>query len=155
MIQTSSYWQQLLASVLAEKIGSGGFTGPLNGLTLFLFSNQLLLSPQTAFGDLTESTWSGYARYANLGWGAPILQPDGTYTILSALVTFSASAVSTFVPGLVWGWGLIDTASTPHLIMAEQFSQPVAITNPGDGFGLVIEFNVLPLNQNSFGQVLA
>ena len=72
MIQTSSYWQQLLASVLAEKIGSGGFTGPLNGLTLFLFSNQLLLSPQTAFGDLTESTWSGYAlRQPRMGGAHP------------------------------------------------------------------------------------
>jgi hypothetical protein len=155
VIVTTKYFNQLLASILAEKISSGGFAGPLNGLSLALVSNQLLLTPNNVWTDLTESAFSGYARYANLGWGVPILQPNGTYTILSQLVTFTAVAASAFVQGNVWGWALIDGAAAPNLIAAEQFQQPVPINAPGVGFGLAIEFNVLLPNPASFGQVLA
>lgn len=155
VIVTTKYYNQLLASFLATKTTSGGFTGPMNGLSLALVSNQLLLTPLNVWTDFQESAFSGYARSLNLGWGVPILQPNGTYTILSQLITFTAVGASGFVPGIVWGWALIDTNAAPNLIAAEQFQQPVPINLPGVGFGLALEFNVLPPNPASFGQVLA
>jgi hypothetical protein len=154
MIVQTSYWQNLLASILAEKIGSGGFSGPLYGLTIHLVQNQLLLTPQTTWAQLTEANYSGYAAQASLAWGNPILQGDGTYTILSGLTTWTASAASNFIGNTVWGWAITDAAGA-NLMLAEMFQSPVPFVNPGDGFGLVVEFNVLPLNPNSFGTVLA
>lgn len=155
MIVTSSYFDQLMQSILAEKITSGGFTGPLNGLTLVLFNKQLPLTKATTFAQLTEAKFSGYAPATLLTWGTPIQQGDGTYTILSQLVTFVAAAASGFVPDTVWGWALIDTAATPNLIMSEMFGTPVAIAAPGNGFGMSIEYNANQLNPLSFAQVLA
>jgi hypothetical protein len=155
MIVTSTYFDNLVQSVLTEHISSGGFTGPLNGLTLVLFTNQMQINKNTTFAQLVEATFSGYARAVALTWGAPIRQGDGTATVLSQLITFVAQAASNFVANTIWGWALIDTASSPNFIMGELFAQPVAIAAPGNGFGLSIEWNLTPVNVNSFGSVLA
>lgn len=155
MIVTTAYFDQLVQSVLTEKISSGGFTGPLNGLTLILFTNQTAINKNSTFAQLTEATFSGYNRALAVTWGSPIRQGDGTFTVLSQLVTFVALAASNFVTNNIWGWALIDTSASPNLLMAELFGAPIAIAAPGNGFGLSIEWNLTPVNVNSFGQVLA
>lgn len=155
MIQYSAYLDNLILTVLTEKIGSGGFTGPLNSATLVLIQAAFAPTPQTTFGQLTEATYSGYARVTNLAWGVPVLQANGTYSQLSALSTFLAVGASNFVGNVIWGWALIDTANPPNLLFSEAFAQPVPIAVPGDGFGLVLQNNVGPGNPASFGNVLA
>lgn len=154
MIQKTSYFDSLILSVLSEHLTTGGFSGPLYNLTLALLQAPLTLTPATTWEQLTECTFSGYSRVTGLTWGVPLLQPDGTYTILSQLATFYASAASDFVQNTVAGWALIDTAASPNLIMAEMFQQVYPIVNPGDGFGLVIQYNEGPLNPNSYGNVM-
>lgn len=155
MIQLTSYLMNLLSTQITGHAGSGGYSGGLYNGTLILFTNQIAPTPYTIVANLTEATYSGYARQTAITWGSPILQPDGTYTQLSQLTTWLAAAMSNFVANNIWGWALIDTSASPNLLMIEVFAQPVPIASPGDGFGLVIEYNFTPVNPNSFGTVLA
>lgn len=155
MIVTSSYFDDQLLIQLTQHIGSGGYSGLMYNANLMLFTNNLLLLPANTFGDLTEANFSGYARKTAVTWSGGLLQPDGTYTMLSGIATFVASAMSAFTPNVIWGWALIDNANPPNLLMGEVFAQPIAIIAPNDGFGLAINFNIGPQNPASFGTVLA
>lgn len=155
MIVYSRYLNNLLLSQISGHAASGGYNGAIYNGTLFLFDQQVLILPSFTLANFTEAKYSGYARQTGLTWGVPILQPDGSYTILSALATFLAVGASPFNADNVWGWGLLDTSASPNLLMSEVFSAPVAFSVPGDGFGLVIEMNYGPPNPASFGSVLA
>jgi hypothetical protein len=155
VIYTTSYFDQLVQSVLPENIGSGGFSGPLYARNIALFNTQVQPSKQQTFAQLTECLFTGYARKAAVAFGAPILQNDFSYTILSALMTFTGTASSAFVPDNVWGWAMIDGSAVPNLLMMELFAAPIPIAQAGDGFGLVIEWNAFQLNPSSQGVVLA
>ena len=155
MIVMSQYLDDLILTTLAQHLGSGGFSGPLYNTNLILFQAPLILTNGTLFVNLTEATFSGYARKSGVVFSAPILQGDGTYTMVSNLYTFIASAMSTFVGNVIYGWALIDNSSPPNLLMAEMFASPPAIQVPNAGFGMTISFNVGPGNPNSFGTVVA
>ena len=154
MIQKSSYYDSLVLSVLAEHVGSGGFSGPLYNCTLALFQNNLLLSPATLFANLTEATYSGYARQTGVTWGVPILQPNGSFQILSDLHQFIAAAASNFAENTIYGWALIDTAATPNLLLSELFGQPIPMVLPSDGFGLVLQLAEGIADPDSQGNVI-
>ena len=71
MIVFTSYFDSLVLSTLTEHLSSGGFTGPLNNLTLILLQQAVQLNPQTGYAQLVECTFSGYSRVTGLVWGAP------------------------------------------------------------------------------------
>lgn len=155
MIVTTSYFDSLVSSVLTEHVASGGFSGPMFNLSALLFQNNFLPRKSTLFADLTEATYSGYARQAAVTWGLPIQQADGSYTILSQLLTFIAGASSNFVANTIWGWALFDNVAGQNLVMMEVFQQPLTLAAPGQGFGLAVEYNQTPSNLLSFGSILA
>jgi hypothetical protein len=150
----SSYYDQQVLTVLAEHLGSGGYSGPLYNPTMILIAANFQPTPQTKRADLTEATYSGYARLAGVVFGVPILQGDGSYQILSALQTFIAGAASNFVGNVIYGWALIDTAASPDLLMSEVFQTPIAFSNPNDGFGLVVQISEGALNPASQGNLI-
>lgn len=154
MLVKSSYLDQLILIAISESLGSGGFTGPINGASLALIAAGFTPQPTTTWDALTEATYSGYAKQTGVTWGVPLLQPDGTYTILSDLHTFSASGASGFVQNTIYGWALVTADSSPVVLMLEAFDNPVPITNPGDGFGLVIQLNEGASNPASQGTLI-
>jgi len=155
MMIFTSYFDSLVAAILAEHLGSGGFSGPLYNLNLALLSAGIQLAPDTPWGQLTEANYSGYARAPGVTWGVPILQGDGTYSILSALETFVASAQSAFEGNIVYGYALIDGANPPNIALFEMLDQPIPIQAPGDGFGIVLAVNFGANNGNSYSQTIA
>ena len=155
MIVKTTYWNNLLLAILPEHLGSGGFSGPLYNLNIMLIQVAIPVNPSTVFANLTEANYSGYSRATGVTWGVPVLQNDGSGTILSQLETFVAQAQSNFQGNMIFGWALIDNSPTPNVLFVEMFANPVPINAPGAGFGLVVEYNEGPGNPASFGQVLA
>lgn len=139
MLVKTSYYDAQVLSVLAEHLGSGGFSGPLYNRSMMLIAANFAPSPSTSFANLTEATYSGYARQTGVAWGVPILQGDGSYQILSALQTFIAGAASNFVGNVIYGWALVDTATPPNVLMSEVFTTPIPFAQPNDGFGIVVQ----------------
>lgn len=87
----------------------------LAGLSWALFTNNPTITNATVWADLTEASWTGYARVtvgtmgaaaivSGRAQAAPVAQPSFTNT--------SGSAQSFF------GWALIDAAAGPVLIAA-------------------------------------
>jgi len=153
MMILSSYFNNLLAAAASAHTTSGGYSGPLYNLQIALLSAQIQITPGTPFSQMTEATYSGYARATGVTWGNPILQADGTVTILSALETFIAQAASNFVQNVVWGYALIDVSG--NVYVAEIFQSPIPIQAPSDGFGLVLALNFGQNQGQSYSQVLA
>jgi hypothetical protein len=141
VIVFSSYFDSLVLSVLTEHLSSGGFSGPLYNLSLALLAAPFQLVPSTPWTQLLEANYSGYTRVTGLTWGPPILQGDGTMSVVSAQETFVASGASNFVSNVIYGYALIDTSGTPNLILAEMFGVPVPIAAPQDGFAMAIAVN--------------
>jgi hypothetical protein len=154
MIVPTTYFNNLVLTSLTEKINAGGYAGPLNGLTLMLFQNSISPSPLTTFANLVEATFSGYSRITGITWGGAHIQADGSYTILSQLAQWSAVGASGFTTNIIYGWALIDTASTPDVLLLEVLAKPIPIVVAGDGFGLVVQFNYTPPNPASYGNVI-
>jgi hypothetical protein len=154
VIQKSSYFDQQVLLALSEHLTSGGYSGPLYNMTLALLGAPALLTPATKWSQLTEASYTGYARQTGLTWGVPLLQPDGTYQILSALTTWIAAAGSNFVNGVIYGWALLDTSATPDLLLSEMFASTIPIISPNDGFGLVIQISEGINNPASMGNVI-
>jgi hypothetical protein len=150
----SSYLDQQILIALSEHLGSGGFTGPLNNCSVALLMAGFNPSSSTVFGDLTEATYSGYARATGVVWGVPILQNDGSYQILTALLQFQAAAASNFVQNTIYGWAMISPGGSPQLLMCEVFQAPVPFATPNDGFGLVIQLSEGQANPASYGNLI-
>lgn len=154
MIVQSTYLNQQILLALTEHLGSGGFSGPLYDMNLALIAAGFAPTPGTAFNQLTEATYSGYARQSGITWGVPILQGDGSYQTLSQLTQWQGLAASNFVNNVIYGWVMIDNSSSPNVLLAEAFQTPVAIAVPGDGFGLVLQLSEGALNPASQGNVI-
>jgi hypothetical protein len=155
VIITTAYFDDLVLAALNTHLTSGGYSGPLFGMNLALFDNNILLTSQTSWSQLVECIFSGYARKTGVVFSAPILQGDNTYSVLSNLYTWIAQAQSNFQIDQAYGWALIDNSNPPNLLMAELFAQQQPFTAPNDGFGLVITFNFGKPNIGSFGTVVA
>ena len=154
MIVKSSYFDQQCLLVLAEHLGSGGFSGPLYNASLALISSGFNPSAVTAWADLTEATFSGYSRATGVVWGSPILQNDGSYQILTALQTFQSAAASNYVANNIWGWALVTPGATPVVLLSEVFPSPVPLPLPNDGFALVLQLSEGITNPASYGNLI-
>lgn len=154
MIQKTTYFNLQALTVLAEHLGSGGYSGPLYNLSAILIQQPFNPLPSTNLAAITECNYSGYARQAGITWGTPILQPDGSYQILSNLMTWLAGSASNFVANNVYGWALIDTQASPNMYLVEAFANAIPLASPGDGFGLVLQLSEGINNPQSFGNII-
>jgi hypothetical protein len=148
MVITQSALDKLVQTTLQASIFSAK-------VDLLLFTNNIAISKATVLSQLVEATFSGYSRVTAYTFGAnPILQADGSYSLLGALATFRATSASPFVQNTVYGWAMVDDATGLVLYGAELFAQPQAIVQPDDGFGLVVSLNQIPPNVNNFGTLI-
>jgi hypothetical protein len=154
MFIQSSYLDQQILIAVTEHLSSGGFSGPLYNQSVALIAGNFQPSPQLVWANIVEANYSGYSRATGVTWGVPLLQTDGTFIVLTNLMTFYGQAASNFVSNVIWGWAMVDTANPPNILMSEVFAQPISIIVPNDGFGLVIQRAEGIANPQSQGNVI-
>ena len=117
-------------------------TGVLGKGVVMLFTNTITLTPDTAYADLTEATFNGYARSSVIVWLDPYVDQDGVVIVVGDRKAFVAGAAP--VGGqTVQGYAVIEPATSPAvptLLFAENFDTPFQIVNPGDVIPLVPTF---------------
>lgn len=107
------------------------------GMTLRLYTNNLIPGPTNVLADFTEATAveiPGYAPATPAWLGLPTRAQDGSWNDNMNLATFLANAPPP-APQIVYGWFLTDAAKT-KLVGSGAFAQPFTFTRNGDGFNL-------------------
>lgn len=123
--------QQVMAQAIAKAsldvltaVG-GSFHLP----TLHLYSTNVLVTPQTAIGDMVEPTFTGYAAVASIAFGAAVNAPNGAALSQAPSEQFVCSGGTP--TDIIYGWYLTDSGNT-SLKLVVPFATPVAVGNIGD-----------------------
>jgi hypothetical protein len=148
--------QTFLDTILAggvQNIVAANYTGMLYAAKVLLFTNQPVLSPQSAYADLTAPTWTGYAEIVAT-WAGPVIDGVGNLLLTSQVLNFTPSATPS--PGvIVYGYG-IYSATVPsaghNLIGAEYFPYAINVTSTLTGCIFVAQI-VMP-QANIYGGVV-
>lgn len=91
---------------------------------LNLFQNDYTPNINTALGDLTVATFTGYAPVTLTAWSAPFLDAGGLVSIISPLAVFRPTAST--VQNVIYGWYLTEMGGT--LVSAGRFVEaPVSM----------------------------
>jgi hypothetical protein len=107
-----------------------------------LFSNNITVGPNTVIGDLTESTFTGYAAQALATVPAAVADPVlGGVSIFIPSHLFTASGTTTPAESC-YGAYLVDTAGA--LIAAANLQTPVDMSDNGDSVMIQMTLNFLP-----------
>lgn len=133
-----------LTRLLDAITGKGG--GNIGGGTLRLFKNNVTVDHTTAFGALTQATFSGYAGVAlTTGtWAAAGVASHLATSTYGATVTFTRNA--TGATETIYGWYLTDAGNTKLYACANFAAGPFAMTNNGDSIGVVPTLSYQSLN---------
>ena len=131
---------RLLAAAAKAHIASGAYSAPLYqpyiGLYTAISPNP---SPDSVFANLTEPTYTGYARQQITAWGGPFDEGATGSQILGPLQTWnpSDSAVSDTIQGVFW----CDAASgAATLLGLDPLASPVPLSGPADALLTVCRF---------------
>lgn len=139
VVQTKYYFNNSLAGLINATLAAPLLLAAAKqGLTTSVFNPAY----NTAFSDMTEPTFTGYAESATVVWGAPVNEIDGSQTSLSPSALFRATAVPT--PESITGGFVSDGVASPGtgILGSYKLSTPIPIQNPGDGFSVVIAWNL-------------
>jgi hypothetical protein len=122
---------------------SGSASGPLKGAKIALYT-ALAAQPSvnSVWTDLTEATYTGYARQSAT-WTGPFDTAGG-----SALVSGSTAWTPTdsASPQSILGYALVTTDTPPHLLALENFPAPIPFQGPMDGFTLLVQAGMINVN---------
>jgi hypothetical protein len=123
----TTVFSALVAAGLIDHTVAGNYSGPLYGDYLGLFTANSTFSPASVIGDLTEPTYTGYARVACEPWVGP-LYPAGVAvpTVVSANALFQVSGGSVFQT--IIGWFLADAITAGNLHVLNLFPVPIPFT---------------------------
>jgi len=109
---------------------------PPDNLTLILFENNYTVVQTTNWGNLTEATFSGYARQSLQSWATPAFN---SATNQWSVTEVPRSFVSTAAGPTVYGWGIVaDIPATNQLLMAANFPSPITIPGAGTVVGPIL-----------------
>lgn len=154
MLVTTTYFDQLVMTLLPHD-GTSEPLGPLNGAKLALISANITATPDTAWADLTEADFSGYAQSAAVVWGSGIIEGDGSVSLIGGSVQFTVGTATPVVGNTIFGAALIDGSTPPKLLGLEIFPEPIPMTSTGDGFVYVPKMNYGIANANQTGAVVS
>ena len=113
----------------------------------------VLITPSlsTVYSTLVEATFTGYAQSATIVWGTPINDVDTTPTSISPAHLFRAT--DGVAPNQIYNVAVTDgVAPTDTGILASgSFTPPIPIVNAGDGFSMIVDWNLgnFPGNLNA------
>lgn len=151
LIPTLAYLR-LLAAAQDLNAGGGSLTGPLVGRKIALF-NALAhpASPASVWADLTESTYTGYARQS-VTWTGPY-DTAGSSALVGNSTTWSPTDSAS--PQAIMGYAIVTTDSTPVLLALEVFPAPLPFNGPTDGFVLVPQAGPIDLTNLGSAAVIS
>lgn len=139
MIQlTNESLKQLLVGAVDDTEGNEGF---LDGAKVLAYTNEVTLSSDTIFSELTPAARVETNPSAAITWGTPFSDQDGGYQVVGSAVTFTCDTPED--GEIVRGYGVF-TGSSPNevLLWAENFAEPVIISQEGDGFTVVVSIEM-------------
>jgi len=104
---------------------------------LALFTNDITPDVNTVVGDLTEATFTGYARATLTAWLAPHLNVNLQSVLNSPLASFATAAPYTVGEQVYGGW-IEDAAG--NLAFAFRFDNaPIPMIGAGDAIVVAVE----------------
>lgn len=111
----------------------------LNGnVKIHLFKNNVTLSRTTVIGDLTESTYTGYASQTLSSASDGGIDANNWDTWTWPVKTFQQTGASS--SETAYGYYVTDSGSTT-LLWGENFTTPQVFANSGDGFTITPTFS--------------
>ncbi len=127
-------------AVIAKMLAAGG---PLLGLEMGLYKTAVAPAPGTILTNLTEPTWTGYARVA---LGAPVgptnPQSETVSAAQYALGTFTSTDVT--ANDQIYGAFIADVATHMVLYAVLPFASPVPITGSGASLSVAVQARLDP-----------
>lgn len=122
--------------------------GKLNGVKIGLYTNNVTWNKNTVLTDVTECTFTGYAKVA-VTWTTPFRATDGTYRVSSGLNVFQPTAASTET---AVGYFITDTAGTV-LLGGDAFPAPVPLPDALTRCAFTFDWNGSNASQGIADQV--
>lgn len=112
-------------------------TALLDGGEFALFSNDFTPDANTVVGDLTEATFTGYARAAVATFSANYFTAEDYAACNSPLASFAPAAPYT-IQEVIYGWYYLD--ANGDLALAGRFDGPQAMDGPGQLLELLVRY---------------
>lgn len=130
----------LNAAALAQLQASGG---PLIGLYVGLATNNPSFSHVSVAADITEPSYTGYARQAVV-FGSPYQRVDGSFAVQGTLLQFQMG--NTALPTVINAYAVFSAITAGTLMWGETLPNPIGLVSTTDAVILTIEFSLPNLN---------
>jgi len=140
----------LVRALLANEIDATPLPGFLSDLEAILYTNSPTLTRDTAIGDLTQPTYTGYAAVAIVPSAIYYDEETGGYAINTQALEFRPTA-NPASPVTIVGWGL-QNPTGPVLYAAEDFDAPQILTDTDSLIDIIGQI-ILGAVEGSWGQV--
>jgi len=147
LIPTNYYFNDILVNAI--NAGAPAVT-KLSAAKLMLGTVFLQPGLLTTYAELTEATFTGYAQSATVVWGTPINDVDTTPTSQSPSHLFRCTAGG--VTNQIYNMAVTDGVVAPGtgILASAAWTPPIVIANAGDGFSVLVDWNLgnVPGNLN-------
>lgn len=104
--------------------------GLLDGAKVILFQNDFFPDEFTTLAQLTEATFTGYARSAAVVWGTPYVTAGTLAAVTPPSVQFNSTG--TTVTNIIYGWAVIHDDTVDTLQYAQRLDEPVSMDGVGN-----------------------
>lgn len=120
-VQLTDYLNQQIVNLL---VASGN---PLNSVSMGLFVNNVTVTEDTVFDDLTEASFDGYARHTAVTFDTAYVDSSDGWAVQTGLYQFLMTDSNE--PQTVYGYFLCQPSSSgvTGLLVAENFATPVSL----------------------------
>lgn len=135
MITTEFFDQHAVGDLVGAGAGSGIAT--LGTAKLMLFTGTPAISKTTAVSDLTEASWSTYAR-PSADFSMARRNDSGEIVSESALCEFQLAILDPSI--VITGVGVVDSTAT-HLLMAGLLDNPANLVDDLSALGVMVQYN--------------
>jgi len=130
------YSLSLLSAILdmLKLAAADDVDGALTGAKVALYTTNVSPTPETVWDDLTEATFTGYARSAAITWADPF---NSSSTGVPVMTGDAKTFLCTGDPlgETVYGYAIVSGATPPVLLATRPISDPEIMS---DGGGLIV-----------------
>lgn len=112
-------------------------TAALDGGEMALFTNNITPGPQTIAADLTEATFTGYARAALTAWTVERLTPALEAVHTSPMASFAAASPFTVQEQVYGGW--IEDVAGNYVFGFRFDDAPISMGALGDAVLVIVD----------------
>lgn len=109
-----------------------------DGLEVGLFVGPFTPNPESAIGDLTEATFTGYARFALTPATGPV-NPESAGISAADWPRAIFTNTDALYSGVAYGWFIADVATHGKLFAAASFPSPIPITGAGASVSVLLQ----------------